>query len=209
MYYLTDNWEKNKSTRDEWLYNLLHSINTEQPLKWFVQVQKNIHMYTLGSLVGEMVKNLPVMQETQVPSLGWEDPLEKGMATHSSAPVWRIPWTEEPSGFQYFRSQRVSHNWVTNIFTFLLTFHTLLPFFCLGKKERQRWELDYMFVFVCIYTRNYERICKKNKKDYGVWGLEIGWTEAGVGDFLLHICLKLFCLLNHVNLLQAFQVAQW
>ena len=45
-----------------------------------------------------MVKNLPAMQETQVPSLGWEDPLEKEIATHSSILAWRIPWTEEPGG---------------------------------------------------------------------------------------------------------------
>ena len=44
----------------------------------------------------QTVKNLPAMQETQVPSLGWEDPLEKGMATHSIILVWRNPWTEEP-----------------------------------------------------------------------------------------------------------------
>ena len=78
-------------------------------------MQKNIHMYTLGSLVGEMVKNLPVMQETQVPSLGWEDPLEKGMATHSSAPVWRIPWTEEPSELQSMVLQSIRHDWATNM----------------------------------------------------------------------------------------------
>ena len=48
------------------------------------------------SLVAHMVKNLPAMQETRVRSLGQENPLEKGMATHSSALVWRIPWTEEP-----------------------------------------------------------------------------------------------------------------
>ena len=47
-----------------------------------------------------MVKNLPTMQETLVQSLGWEDPLEKGMATHSSILVWRIPWTEEPGELQ-------------------------------------------------------------------------------------------------------------
>ena len=47
-----------------------------------------------------MVKNLPTMQETLVRSLGWEDPLEKGMATHSSILVWRIPWTEEPGELQ-------------------------------------------------------------------------------------------------------------
>ena len=48
----------------------------------------------------QMVKNLPAMQETWVQFLGQEDPLEKGMATHSSALAWRIPWTEEPSGLQ-------------------------------------------------------------------------------------------------------------
>ena len=49
-----------------------------------------------ASLVAQMVKNLPAVWETQVQSLGWEDPLEKGMATHSSILAWRIPWTEEP-----------------------------------------------------------------------------------------------------------------
>ena len=61
-----------------------------------------------------MVKNLPAMQETWVRSLGREDPLEKGMATHSSILGWRIPWTEKPGGLQFMGSQRVSHNWVTN-----------------------------------------------------------------------------------------------
>ena len=51
-----------------------------------------------ASLVAQMVRNLPAMQETWVQSLGWEDPLEKGMATHSNVLVWRIPWTEEPGG---------------------------------------------------------------------------------------------------------------
>ena len=50
-----------------------------------------------ASLVAQMVKNLPAMQETCVQSLGWEDPLEEGMATHSSILAWRIPRTEEPS----------------------------------------------------------------------------------------------------------------
>ena len=49
----------------------------------------------MTSLVAQMVKSLPAMQETQVQSLGWEDPLEKGMPTHSSILAWRIPWTEE------------------------------------------------------------------------------------------------------------------
>ena len=61
-----------------------------------------------------MVKNLPAMQETWVWSLGQEDSLEKGMATHSSILAWRIPWTEEPGGLQSIGSQRGSHYWATN-----------------------------------------------------------------------------------------------
>ena len=63
-----------------------------------------------ASLVAQMVKNLPAVQETQVQSLGQEDPLEKGMATHSSILAWRIPWTEEPSGLQSKGLQRVGHD---------------------------------------------------------------------------------------------------
>ena len=57
-----------------------------------------------------MVKNLPSLQETWVQSLGWEDTLEKGMATHSSILAWTIPWTEEPGGLQSMGSKRVRHN---------------------------------------------------------------------------------------------------
>ena len=57
-----------------------------------------------------MVKNLPAVQKTQVQSLGWEDPLEKGMATHSSILVWKIPWTEDPYRLQSMGSQRVRHD---------------------------------------------------------------------------------------------------
>ena len=60
--------------------------------------------------MAQLVKNLPAMQETQVRSLGWEDPLEKGTATHSSILAWRIPWTEEPGGLQSIASQRVGHD---------------------------------------------------------------------------------------------------
>ena len=63
-----------------------------------------------ASLVAQMVKNLPAMQVTWVRSLGWEDPLEKGMATHSSILAWRILWTEEPEGLQSMGSRRVSHD---------------------------------------------------------------------------------------------------
>ena len=63
-----------------------------------------------SSLVARMVKNLPAIQETQVQSLGREDPLEKEMATHSNILAWRIPWTEEPGGLQSMGSQRVGHD---------------------------------------------------------------------------------------------------
>ena len=67
--------------------------------------------YSWASLVAHMVKNpSPVMWETQVRSLGWEGPLEKGMATHSRILAWRIPWTEEPGGLQSMWSQRVGHD---------------------------------------------------------------------------------------------------
>ena len=70
--------------------------------------------YTRTSFVAQLVKNPLAVQETWVWFLGWEDPLEKEMATHSSVLAWRIPWTEEPGGLQSMRWQRVGHNWVTN-----------------------------------------------------------------------------------------------
>ena len=60
--------------------------------------------------MAQTVKRLPSVQETWVPSLGGEDPLEKEMATHSSTLAWRIPWTEEPGGLQSMGSQRVGHD---------------------------------------------------------------------------------------------------
>ena len=68
-------------------------------------------------LVAQTVTNLPAMWESQVWSLGWEDPLEKAMATHSSILVWRIPQTEEHGGLQSMGSQRVRNNWATYHFT--------------------------------------------------------------------------------------------
>ena len=79
--------------------SLLHSRNSGKHIE---------HVWT--SLVAQSVKNLPVVQETQVRSLGWEDPLEKEMATHSSILAWKISWTQEPGGLQSMGSQRVGHN---------------------------------------------------------------------------------------------------
>ena len=69
-----------------------------------------VKSYKQASLVAQMVKNPPAMQETQVQSLGQEDPLEKGITTHSRILAWRIPWTEEPNRLQSVGSQRVRHD---------------------------------------------------------------------------------------------------
>ena len=79
--------------------------------------------------MAQTVKNLPAMQETRVQSLGQENPLKKGMATHSCILAWRIPWTEEFGGLQSMRSQRVRHDWAakhTHIYRFSLWNQTIL-----------------------------------------------------------------------------------
>ena len=72
---------------------------------------------TVASLVAQLVKNLPAMQETRVRSWGLEDPLEKEIASHSSILAWKISWTEEPGGLQSMGSQKVGHDWATNIYS--------------------------------------------------------------------------------------------
>ena len=77
------------------------------------------HMYMYrASLVAQMVNHLPGMWETQVRPLGWEDPLEKEMATHSSTLTWKIPWSEEPGRLQTMGSLRVRHNRATSLSLF-------------------------------------------------------------------------------------------
>ena len=73
-----------------------------------------------ASLIAQLEKNLPAMQETQVQFLGWEDLLEKEMATHSSIPAWRIPWTEVPDRLQSMGSQRVGHDFKTSDIVFFV-----------------------------------------------------------------------------------------
>ena len=64
----------------------------------------------MSSLVAQLVKSLPAMQETRVQSLGWEDPLEKEMATRSGILAWKIPWMEEPGRLQSMGLQKVGHD---------------------------------------------------------------------------------------------------
>ena len=122
----------------------------------------------------QTVKNLPATQETQVQSRCWEDPLEKGMATHSSILAWRIPWTEEPGGLQSMGSQRVGPEWVTNAHLNLIFIMHATIFSPtggqLGKKQsrtRLRLFLGYVYCAQTIWEKdgfqlnkfNYCRIC--------------------------------------------------
>ena len=85
------------------------------------------------SLVAQMVKRLSTMQETRVWALGWEDPLEKEMAIHSSTIAWKIPWTEEPGRLESMGSQRVKHSWATSL-------HTRRTAGLPGDSERGDWK---------------------------------------------------------------------
>ena len=84
-------------------------LNTHT-IKLLIMPLRGVSKYLCAThMVAQMVKNPPAMQETWVPSLGREDPLREGMATHSSILAWRIPWTEEPGRLQSMRSQRVGY----------------------------------------------------------------------------------------------------
>ena len=87
------------------------SLSLEMDLNEKQQQQQQGYMYIWVSLGAQMVKNLPAMKETRVRSLCQADPLEKGMATHSSMLPERIPWTGEPGGLQSMGLQRVGHDW--------------------------------------------------------------------------------------------------
>ena len=90
----------------------------------------HVNIISWASLGAQMVKNLPEMQETWIQSLGQEDPLEKGMATHSDNLAWRVPWTEEPGRLQSMGLQRVGHDWATNT-------HIIIKFYFFDTVEEQ------------------------------------------------------------------------
>ena len=89
-------------------YTLSSSVTMEDADS--IKKERNSIWGNWASLVAQLVKNLPAVEETRVQSLGWEDPLEKEMATHSSILAWKISWTEEPGGLQPMESQRVGHD---------------------------------------------------------------------------------------------------
>ena len=118
-----------KKTKQSWLYygDLRQDLMGKTP-EWRQKLAVEGQPWGLGlywgfprkgkaSLVAQMVKNLPTMQETQVRSLGREHPVGQGMATHSITLAWKIPWTEGPGGPQSVGLHRVRHEWVTNAHT--------------------------------------------------------------------------------------------
>ena len=83
--------------------------------------------------MAQTVQNLPVRQETWVQSLDLEDPLEKGMATHSSIRAWRIPWAENPGRLRSMGSQRIGHAWATNTHPHSYTYYN-----CSGREQNEK-----------------------------------------------------------------------
>ena len=90
--------------------------------------------------VAQIVKNLPMMQESRVQSLCWEDPLQKGMTIRSSSLAWRIPWTEKPGRLQFMGSLRVKHDWATNTRTHTF-FYALLSITSCPNPPEDRLDL--------------------------------------------------------------------
>ena len=105
-----------------------------QDTRWAATESGTFFTKLYASLMAQMVKNPPAMWENWVWSLGWEDPLEKGLATHSSILAWRSQWTEEPGGLQSTGMQRVGHDWATKHSTTLLErrIDIFLSFFLFG-----------------------------------------------------------------------------
>ena len=98
-------WLENSMDRGAWWATIHGVAKSRTRLSDFT-----FKLWSRASLVAQRLKRLPGMWETWVRSLGWEDPLEKEIATHSSILAWRIPWREEPGRVQSMRSQRLGHD---------------------------------------------------------------------------------------------------
>ena len=138
-----------------------------------------------------MVKNLPEMQETWVQSLGWEDPLEKGMATHSSILALKIPWTEELGRLQSKGLQISGHEWVTNTsvcaHTHRHTHNALLAIREMQIKTRMRWVsyhcTSVKMVIIKKKTNNKYWICReKGAKAMATHSSLLAWRIPGTGE---------------------------
>ena len=121
------------------------------------------------------------MQDTRVRSLGWEDPLEKEMATHSSTVAWRIPWREEPGRLQSMGSQRVGHDWATSLTLNLISvsrslFSSIFVCFLDSKYEWKNTVFVFLFLtYISLNTLKIHSCCNKVQNfilSYG-WGVSL------------------------------------
>ena len=119
-----------------------------------------------------MVKSLPAMQDTQTRCLSGEDPLEKGMTTHSSILACRTPWTEEPCGLQSMGSQRVRHDWMTNALPTVI----ILAYW----DVKHEWLLSWLFLCTedtSVVPEGHQIREKVTKTDWTEWGVDsLFWT---------------------------------
>ena len=154
-----------------------------------------------------MVKNLPTLQDTWVWFLNQEDPLEMGMATHSSILIWKISWTEEPGGLQSMGLQKVGHHWVTKtylqkkIYCFQINASVMLRVFVLYLPFRVglptlrefAWQCKRCGLEPCVgrsprgRTGNLLHYCLENPMDWGAWQATVhmvakSWTR--LSDFI-------------------------
>ena len=112
--WLTQEWPEPECTSTEGTQPCSALLMCHQK-HWFIWMQHLGRIIAQASLVAQRLKRLPPMWETWVRSLGWEDPLEKEMVTHSSILAWRIPWMDKPGRLQSTGSQRVGHDWATSL----------------------------------------------------------------------------------------------
>ena len=134
---------------------------------WHVRFMES-SMESVASLVAQLVKNLPAMQERWVQSLVQEDPLEKEMATHSSTLAWRIPWTKEPGGLQSMVLQRVGHDCATN-------FHF--------QRLEKYFPLMSSIAFIKIHTLN---VVTRSQTNFSFYSL-LGTLQIFTDLFLLEL----------------------
>ena len=131
-------------------------------MSWAVGSNRGRCRNDWASLVAQMAKNLPAMQETRAQSLGWEDPLEKELAIHSSILARRIPWTEEPDGLESMGSQRVRHDPAKHF----------RKFRCIHRVAKSRTQLsDFTFTFY------FHALEKEMATHSSILARRIPWTE--------------------------------
>ena len=173
-------------------FYLHHLTQAQQPWK---------HLYCC--LVAQTVKHLPTMRETWVRSLGWEDPLEKEMAAHSSILAWKIPWTAEPGRLPSMGSQRVGHNWATSLSLSqcLLLHYTHKPLLTYRDDESRAWYNWLFFPTRKYFTNMYLTLCHP-LQDRCLRRLFAYFSDEGSTEISLGICsavLTVWLLANHYH----------